>query len=300
MGILSSLFSSDHSDSFARIKQHIRKSNYGIEKPDKHEIIELVTPTIGVKTRSESDSNLEIGTSKIGGNPDLPKDFKWPRYHNENLTFCAQYNVCELKKFDLENKLPEKGMFYVFVFIDSVFMTDESTYKLVYVENMEDIQRLDFPKKYFLEGKIESAKIDYFQYFTLPDWDNSKMKRYEDKYEDFGDFREDLIEFIDDLSSQKADNYHQVLGRSRSVQSSVMFYFAAKKLQVKTIEDYKIKEFEIHKISNDYNILLQLDCNDSNSNLNRFGGSSTLYFGIEPEDLKKKNFENVTMVSQGT
>lgn len=302
MTILSSLFGFGQ-NKFEKIKKHVIESNYDIESSDKLEILDLIKPTIGIKTKSKVDNAIGIGNSKIGGNPDLPKDFKWPKFENQYMTFCAQYNLSELSKYDLQNELPDKGMFYVFIFIDKDwpgFLNKESSYKLIYIENIENIQRLDFPKEYFVEGKFKSAKIEYFEYFTLPHYTNYKIEKYYKKYKDFDYFYESVTEFIDNLSNEEMNNLHQILGEDRSIQSTVIVDFATKILQIKTIEDYHSKKPEIDKISKNFSILLQLDCDDGNSDLSRFGGGMTIYFGIEPEDLKKKDFENVVMAFQGT
>ncbi len=302
MSILASLFSCNQSN-YNKVKKHISKSNYGINNLDKSKIIDLIRPTIGIKTKSQNDNEITIGMSKIGGNPDLPKDFMWPKYENEFLTFCAQYNLAELSNFDTENSLPNKGMIYVFVYIDKDypgFLNKESSYKIVYIENIDDIQRIDFPKDYFIEGKFKSAKIDYFEYFTLPDSHNYKIKKYINKYEQFDYLYESVTELIDNTTNQEMDNFHQLLGEDRSVQSSVLFDFATKELKIKTLEDYKSKQTEIEEISRKYKILLQLDCNDRNSDLSKFGGSMVIYFGIEPEHLNNGKFENVVMAFQGT
>ena len=302
MSIFSSLNGFGQSK-FDQIKKHIIDSYYNLEISDKVEIIELIKPTIGIRTKSLNDNQIGIGVSKIGGKPDLPTDFKWPKFKNEYLTFCAQYNLSELSKFDLEHDLPKNGILYAFVYIDKDwpgFLNKESSFKLIYVEDTQDIERLDFPKEYFSEGKFKSAKIEYFEYFTLPDNTNYRIKKYSGKYDDFDHFYESTIEFIDSLTSQETDNYHQILGEDRSVQSSVVFDFAAKKLQIKTIEDYQTQKSQIDKVSKDYKILLQLDCDDGNSDLSKFGESMVIYFGIEPENLKKKDFEKAVMAFQGT
>lgn len=302
MTILSSLFGFGQ-NKFEKIKKHIIESNYDIENSDKLKILNLIKPAIGIKTESKTDNEIGIGISKIGGNPDLPKGFKWPKFENEYLTFCAQYNLRELSKYDLQNKLPKKGMLYAFVFIDKEypgFLNKESSYRLIYLENTENIERSDFPKEYFLEGIFKPAQIKYLEYYTLPDDANYKIKKYELKYDDFGYFHKTVTEFIDNLTSQETDNFHQILGEDRSVQSSVVFDFATKKLKIKTIEDYESKKVEIEEVSKNYKILLQLDCNDRNSDLSRFGGNAVMYFGIEPDNLEKNNIENVIMAFQGT
>jgi uncharacterized protein YwqG len=302
MSILSSLFGFRQKN-IDRIKQHIIESKYELESFDKLEIIDLIKPAIGVRTKSIKDNKVKVGKSKIGGNPDIPVNFEWPKFKNEYLTFCAQYNLSELGEYDLENCLPKKGMLYVFVFIDKDypgFMCDESSYKIIYLEDIDTIQRLNFPESYFLGSKFQVAEINYFEYFTLPDDENYKLKKFHLLYDNFYDFYENIVEFIDSLTGENIDNYHQVLGEDKSVQSSVGFDFAVNILQIKTTEDFESKQDEIKEIEKKHRILLQLDCNDRNSNLSEYGGNMVMYFGIKPEHLIEQNFDNVIMAFQGT
>jgi len=51
------------------------------------------------------------GLSKVGGDPDLPADVKWPG----NRAFVAQLALAEIEPFDVSGWLPETGMIYYFV-----------------------------------------------------------------------------------------------------------------------------------------------------------------------------------------
>ncbi len=101
-----------------KLIKFIKKSDNKLSADDKEKIIKLIKPTIGIQTKKLNSDDLKIGSSKIGGKPDMPKDILWPRVNDSDLVFCAQYNVSEFKKYDFENLLPEKGMFYVFIGID--------------------------------------------------------------------------------------------------------------------------------------------------------------------------------------
>ena len=74
-------------------------------------------------SEDENIEKLPKGTSKIGGKPDLPKDFQWFYYKGEDykkivenrpLSFLMQINCEEVHKYDKESLLPEKGMLYFF------------------------------------------------------------------------------------------------------------------------------------------------------------------------------------------
>ncbi len=93
---------------------------------------------------------------------------------------------------------------------------------------------------------------------------------------------------------------HQILGYDRSLQSSVVYEFASKELGLYGAEssEYKKKWNDILELSKTYELLLQLDCDDSNSDLSKFGGSGTYYFGLSKTDLEKKKFDDIKMSFQ--
>lgn len=64
--------------------------------------------------------------------------------------------------------------------------------------------------------------------------------------------------------------------------------------------EYKKRWIDILELSKNYELLLQLDCNDSESDLSRFGGSGTYYFGVSASDLDNKKFDNIKMTFQMT
>ena len=65
-------------------------------------------------------TNVEtaVGSSKIGGKPDLPRSFEWFRYNIDGesvpLSFVAQINLSEAAEYDKDGVLPKKGMLYFF------------------------------------------------------------------------------------------------------------------------------------------------------------------------------------------
>ncbi|KAL9654547.1 hypothetical protein ABK040_006612 [Willaertia magna] len=63
------------------------------------------------------EDNCDIGQSKFGGFPDLPKSYFWPKDNfNNDLLFVCQLNIKHLTFFDLSNKFPKKdGMLYFWI-----------------------------------------------------------------------------------------------------------------------------------------------------------------------------------------
>jgi len=289
-----------------KIKSFVRNSEeIEIEKSDKEKLINMIRPTVGIRTKSSDDIDVKIGKSKIGGKPDLPKDFEWPKSDNKSMLFCAQYNLSELTKFDEENNLPKKGFFYVFLSLDQdwkEFNGVNQPYKLIFSEN-ENIVRTEFPNDLEQNQTFKTAEIEYFQFYTIPDDENYKLFEFEKKYEDFYFyFYQPTDEYLIEELYEDSNKMHQILGYDRSIQSSVVYEFASKELGLYLAEssEHKKRWNDILELSKTYELLLQLDCDDSNTDLSKYGGSGTYYFGLSKTDLKKKNFDDIKMSFQMT
>ncbi len=161
--------------------------------------------------------------------------------------------------------------------------------------------RVDFPKDYSSNGKFKSATIDYFQYYTLPSSESYHLMTFNEKNKNFYFyFYQPFEEFMEDELFKENTNLHQILGFDRSIQSSALYDFASKELNLYSSSslEYQKRWNEILELSKKYELLIQLDCDDQNTNLSTFGGSGTFYFGIKQKDLKIKNFNNVCMSFQ--
>lgn len=286
-----------------KLIKFIKKSDNKLSEDDKEKIIKLIKPAIGILTKKMESDNLKIGRSKIGGKPDLPKDISWPRLNDSDLVFCAQYNISELKKFDVENLLPEKGMFYIFIGINgeyNEFSVEQKYYKIFFIENLEELERKEYPTTLKTEGKVEPAEIQYFESLTIPDDENYKLIYFDEKYEDFYFyFYQDTEEYIAEELNENADNMHQILGEDKSIQSSVVYEFSREELDV-SYDEYTEKWDEILENSKTFSNLIQLDCMDSNTNLDKFGGSGVFYIGLKTKELEKKNFNDLKISFQTT
>ena len=60
------------------------------------------------------DDDISIGTSKIGGTPDLPPSITWPFKDKRPLSLIAQLNLSEVAAYDQMNLLPHSGWLYFF------------------------------------------------------------------------------------------------------------------------------------------------------------------------------------------
>ncbi len=285
-----------------KIKTFIRnleEDGVAIEKSDKEKIIKLIKPTVGIDATLSGDDDILIGKSKIGGKPDVPQNFKWPRLNNEPLLFCAQYNLSELTEFDNEGILPNKGFFYIFLGLDGEyeeFNGLDQKYKFIY-STSENVQRAEFPNDLEEDRRFVPSLIEYFEFFTIPHLENYKLNEMDKKYHDFNYYAYNPIsEYISEVCDTHPDNYHQLLGEDRAMQLSIPHELAFKELDSEDFNNTQAENDEIIEIAKSYETLLQLCCDDSD--LNTYGGGGCYYFMIDKEDLKNLNFNNVKMTFQ--
>ena len=224
-----------------------------------------------------NEKPLEIGLSKLGGNPDVPVDFEWPYWNNRPLSFLMQVNLEDLKNFE-ENPFPtQSGLLYFFY--DPLqddwgaeFAKNEGAWRVIY--NNDDIStliRLRSPSKkkeftyptctvslyqdihlpcFLLSGeKIEPYTPDFFI--------NSPLK-FDFRLDRYGRFRSDFF---------KHDN-HALFGYPDEIQ-------------------------ELGKM-NGWCQLLQL-CEDEMLRW-VWGDHGRIHFVIKEDDLKRNNYENVHLI----
>lgn len=288
----------------AEIQRAIYNSYYTISKQDKACFINSIRSAIGIRTRKAKSGELAVGISKIGGHPDLPTGFQWPRFHEKPLAFIAQYNCSELKKYDQENLFPSKGMLYLFFCLPDSWcdelLTETGSFKIIYHPSHRKLVKTDFPDDYIPHQILAPATVDFFEYYTPPDEESLQLQTlYRNPF--FEDFYGEIVDSINEITGQSDDILHQMGGEDRSIDKSVMLHFAEKEwLEIKKagVSLHQSRLETINRLRKQYQLLLQLDCYDANTDLRRFNGHSVIYFGIKTADLRKKQFEDVKMVWQ--
>lgn len=79
------------------------------------EIIEAVKYRFSIKRHYIRDeTKIDIGVSKFGGNPDVPKNFDWPYWAGRPLSFLMQLNIADMNQFREQYFSVQKGILYFF------------------------------------------------------------------------------------------------------------------------------------------------------------------------------------------
>src|SRR5581483_2494300 len=74
----------------------------------------LIKPSIRLSTTAVEEASLKIGTSKLGGVPDLPPGTSWPQWKGVPQSFIAQIRLEDVQSYYVDKVLPSRGMLWFF------------------------------------------------------------------------------------------------------------------------------------------------------------------------------------------
>lgn len=266
-------------------------------------------------SEDENKEKLPKGTSKIGGKPDLPKDFQWFYYNGEDykkivenrpLSFLMQINCEEVHKYDKESLLPEKGILYFFYELFTMTWgfspQDRGSAKVFYYDGeIEDLVPADFPEDMEKDCIIPESKInfesmndypiDFLDYYDPDDSDEEmdrKEKEFEKELEELG-YKADTTKLLGHPELIQGEYWEECEG----VAGKNIYYGSA---PIKYGSD-EVKK-SIKENAKDWILLMQMSELEIGDYGLYFGDSGKIYFNIRKEDLKNKNFDDVWLILQ--
>lgn len=230
------------------------------------------------------EDSISIGISKLGGVPDVIKDFQWPFKGNNPLSFIAQFNLSEIHNYDEEKYLPTEGL--LSFFYDEIGLPWGSgpddvggwriyyfadTSQLIRYDKFEELKENNKALQEFYPCNVEfSSEIS----LPIPNVHNNlcNLKDYEE--ESYLEIREVFY---------KAEEINQIFGYCYAIQNNEM------EKECLLIPDDS-------KEDNEWVLLLQLD-SDTKARM-MWGDCGRLYFWITKKDLLVKNFDRVWLILQ--
>lgn len=263
-----------------------------------HDLISLASETILLKTsKPESEEEIPLCHSKIGGRPDLPWDFDWPYYQGVPLHFIAQINCEHMPKLD-NSLLPETGM--LSFFYDAIEQPwghdpyDRGKWRVFYFQDLNRFERKSEPEEIQEEGSFAALAVDYVVQTTLPSWRSLHIKRLAldtKESELYWDLREKVEEY-----NGNGDIIHKVYGHPDNIQGDMLMdcQVAGNGIHWGSVNDSNRESLEAAAVS--WKLLLQIDSDERTGMM--WGDGGRIYFMIKEEDLKNANFDKVWLVLQ--
>src|SRR5579864_36438 len=155
----------------------------------------LARPSIRLYTTPVDEASLPIGTSKVGGLPDLPPDLSWPEFDGLPQSFIAQIRLSEVQPYDTEEALPPKGMLWFFYDATQETYGDDphnrGAWQILFQEgDLTNLKRTSTPAKLPDESRFQACSVRFASEITLSqvpqmesanyDWSDEELQKYED------------------------------------------------------------------------------------------------------------------------
>jgi uncharacterized protein YwqG len=203
--------------------------------------VESIKPAAILLVNQAPIQSCTLGSNKIGGAPDVPTSFKWPRFQENELTFFLQVNCEDLPELNLG--LPKKGILSFYYYLDPQLensLPNNSGVAQVFHFHKENLVQMH-PSSSTI--KYPERQLDIINFISFPPQYN--FYNFEllndvslDKYTD--EFAE-ITYCLDKITKLNNAVYHQIGGYPEAVQGhNIEILTAQKKIGTKVFSS----EFE--------------------------------------------------------
>ncbi|WBL21170.1 YwqG family protein [Zunongwangia sp. HRR-M8] len=120
-----------------KLEKIMKEAKYNLAKKEAY-LKSLAISSITITRKNEQGENF--GVSKLGGDPEVPTNFEWPRHEFGDYRFIAQFNLSEIT---FPSPLPKTGMLSIFVADDedqNIFWGADEYAKVFYFKEDEELQ----------------------------------------------------------------------------------------------------------------------------------------------------------------
>ncbi len=263
-------------------------------------IEKLIKPSIRVCSFLSNDEHLKLGTSKLGGSPDLPPGFKWPVFEDSPLSFLAQLNLLDVKQYDIEGILPTEGMLYFFYNDENQVWgfdpADRGNWLVAYSNiPYQQLSRTAPPPKLHQNGIFDTGKLSFYPEYIIPGWESLPIQSLDLDREELDKY----LVLAEQVNSWNDPNMHRLLGYPQEIQGEMQLecQLVSHGLYMGDADAYNDPRVrELKPGAHNWQLLFQLD---SEEDLGMFWGDvGRLYFWIPQDALKARDFEQVWLILQ--
>ena len=255
--------------------------------------------SLRLKTKPCEMDSLPIGVSRLGGYPDVPPGFVWPRYKDSPLSFISQLHLDDIPTQQVDLSLPKNGS--LLFFYDCEQRTwgfdpqDRGSALVLFTEEpLEKLSRTHPPADTPEMGLFRCCQIQFENSVNLPDaWSIHYQPELSDLEQDL------LFEYFDWYHSRSIGPNHRIGGHAECVQNPMELEceLVANGLYCGNSSGYEDPRREsLERTASDWKLLLQIDSDDDASMM--WGDGGMIYFWIREADLRDRDFEQTWLILQ--
>ena len=257
----------------------------------------LMTNSVRVTSTASREGKLAVGTSKLGGVPDLMDDVVWPMMGDVPLAFVAQFDLSAVQPFDVDKLLPNSGLLSFFFDANQQVYgsdpADKAGWKVIYsTVDKAALKRRTFPDTLPKEAQFAPCAVAFSSEVTLPqrpnlldkalDWNDKERQGYSDLMAAFPS------------EEDRKQLHHRLLGHSDDLQDDM--HLQAQLVSHGFTDDQSAEAKALVDGATDWLLLFQVD-SDTNAHM-QWGSTGLLYYWITKQDLQARSFDKVWCVLQ--
>jgi uncharacterized protein YwqG len=260
----------------------------------------LARPAIHLTTRAVDQAAIPVGSSQVGGQPDLPPGAAWPAKRGTPMSFVAQIRLEEAHPYDTLHLLPATGLLSFFYDAQqATYGTDPSDregFRALYAPpaDLARLQRQSFPAALPTSARFIPCAVSYSATLTLAQepplelpglaWTPDQQKQYESALASLA-------------GQQPPPPRDQLLGIPDTLQDDmrVQCQLASHGVSIESAASDPRTESLASGAAN-WQLLLQMD-SDGHAGM-RWADAGMLYYWIERDALSAASFDNVWAVLQ--
>ncbi len=256
----------------------------------------LMQPSIRLHATPTEESSLQIGSSKIGGLPDLPSDIPWPQWSGRAQSFVVQLRFEELQSDNTARHLPTQGMLWLFYDARQETYgenpTDKDGWHVIFRTEIGTLQRVQPPTNLPTSSIFRPCTLSFAQEITLShapqfdipnyDWTSTEQAQYEKLLATFPN------------PDDHATIHHRLLGFPDTIQDDMRVQCQLVSHGITDEEDARAATLlpEAHN----WQLLLQID-SDERINM-RWADAGMLYYWLRETDLQARQFDTGWLILQ--
>lgn len=281
------------------------------KKTDLNSLLDSLRKNEITITAHRSDKNAAATASKFGGRPATPAGFEWPRFESENfdcesanrpLSFLCQVNLADVRAYDKDGLLPEKGLLLFFYEQESMRWgfdpEDVGCSRVYYFEDLSTLAPTDFPDDMKDEYKVREYDLTFSSADSYPSY--GELECHTDADLDWEEYDDALEKRSYDSDAER----HKLLGYANLIQGEMLTECerTTRGLYCGNPESYNNTSDNVKKDVNEraavWMLLFQMASIEDDDFELMFGDLGNLYFYITKDNLVKRNFDKAWLVLQ--
>jgi uncharacterized protein YwqG len=260
-------------------------------------LLNLVEPSVRLETRVVAEDEIPVGSSKLGGSPDLPAGFRWPAFGDQPLSFVAQVNLAEVHRLPGAEVLPGSGLLSFFYDSEQSIWgfdpQDRAGWTVKYWPVIEELRRTRLPDGLPEHGRYSACRLVPRSQVTFAPWESADI-------EALALTHDEMFAYSEAVPEPKEDGaIHRLLGHPDPIQGDMQLeaQLASHGLYCGDDTGYDDPRAEqLRRTATEWRLLLQIDSEDAAGMM--WGDLGRLYYWIRRADLARRRFDDVWLMLQ--